>query len=279
MSFLSDILNWILSLFSGGGSAGKPIEIGAHVFMPLFYRNLRGGIDGTWNYLSKSDPEKLHLRKHLMENAQPGETPAITFILTPQAENGGLVDDKMLAVTDGMLDYLEAKCKELIEDGIAIFLCLYVDDKSPRWYEIEKHMAIWTRIHGRVGKYITGAILSIETNEKANNKAQIEGCINVMRAVMPGLAWYGTHLTWRSGGAYSWNTGNAPANASIILMETSNDPHRDVPPKFVIDEYYEVKNSNPGLRFVVHESNLNVGSQNQLAARAALRNAGAWGVG
>ena len=208
MNWITEIVDWFLSLF--GGSRIKAVTIGDHCYMPLFYRNLSGAIDATWNYLSKADGEKQHLRNHIQSNAQSGETPAICFCLTPQNINGGLVDNKMLAVTDGMLDYLESKCSELVKDGIAVFLCLYVDDSAPRWWEIERHTGVWKRIHERVGGYVTGYILSIEANEYANNANQLLGCINVMRAWMAGVAYYGIHLQWQANnGRYSWR-GNTP---------------------------------------------------------------------
>ena len=280
MSFLNAIIDWIMRLLF---DVIKPVKIGDHIFMPLFYKNLTGALDTTWNYMSKSDAEKQHLRNYIKANVKSGETKATCFCLTPQNINGGLIDDKTLTVTDGMLGYLESKCKELIEDGIAVFLCLYVDDSAPRWFAIESHKALWARIHGKVGKCVTGYILSIETNEYANSMSHIEGCINVMRSVMPGAAWYETHLQWvANNGKYIWNSiTNLPKNADLILAEYSWDPHKGdaVGLENFKNEYFTIQKANPTLKFVSHEYNLNVGSAVFEAQRAFLRAQGAWGIG
>lgn len=280
MNWLTGLWNWFLSLLGGGGNS--PVKIGDHCYMPLFYRNLTGAIDMTWNYLSKSDPEKLHLRNHIKANAASGETPAIAFCLTPQNINGRLVDDKMLAVTDGMLGYLTAKCKELVQDGIAVFPCLYVDDLVPRWWQIENHVGIWKRIHGRISKYVTGYILSIESNEYANNVEQLRGCIAVMRAAMPGVDYYGTHLQFRANnGRYQWQGGaSTPSNANIILVEYSWNPHKgDVAGVAGLHkEFAAIMAAEPVLKMVHHEFNVNFDSAIGKAQTEMLRERGAWGV-
>lgn len=280
MSWLTDIIEWLLSLFNGGGSSG-PVKIGDHVFMPLFYRNTGGNPDSTWGYLSKSDAEREHLRNTIKSDAESDETCAICFCLTPDNINGGLIGNSMAMVSEASLTVIEAHCKKLVESNIAVFICLYVDDPNgnmPRWWEIEKHLNIWIAVHNRIKSYVTGYILAIESNEKGN-QGSIQHCIQKMRDNLPGVDFYGTHLQWKSGGAYSWSGGNAPSNANIILMETRNDPHSDVSAGFVMGDYNEVKGSNPNLNFIVHEYNLNVDSSNFKATRAALRNSNAWGVG
>lgn len=281
MNFIMSIVNWILSLFNGGGSNG-PVRIGDHCYMPLFYRNLSSKVDATWNYLSKSDGEKQHLRKHIKDNAKSGETPAIVFCLTPQNINGGLLNNSMAAPTAGMLDYLEAKCRELVEDGIAVFLCLYVDDSIPRWWEIEKHKAIWTQIHARVCKYVTGCVLSIEANEYANNVGQLAGCITAMRAAMPKADYYGLHLQWlASNGKYSWRgISSVPASAGLVLAEYTHDPNKGnlINEATFRSQCRAIEAANPAVKIVHQEFNVDVLGAQGRRQTEILREEGVWGV-
>ena len=280
MSWLTDLFNWVLSWF-GGGRSIRPVEIGEHCYMPLFYRNLGGRIDMTWNYLSKSDPEKQHLRDHIKLNAANGETPATCFCLTPQNINGGVILDNM-SVTDGMLDYLEAKCKELVEDGIAVFLCLYVDDMAPRWWEIEKHTATWSRIYNRVRKYVTGYVLSIEANEYANNVGQLDGCIKVMRAFMPGADYYGLHLQWKaSNGHYAWRgISSVPTSANLVLAEYTHNPNNGnaISEDAFRRQCQAIQEANPGVNIVHYEFNVDSMGIRGKRLTEILREEGVWGV-
>jgi hypothetical protein len=282
MNWLTDLWNWFLSLLGGDPVVTRPIEIIGHCFMPLFLRDLAGRIVMTWNYLSMSDAEKQNVRRQIKSGAKSGETPAICFCLSPANINGGLLPDSMSGITDAALDVLEAKCKELVADGIAVFLCLYVDDALPRWMEIEKHRAIWTRIHGRIAKYVTGYILSIETNEYANNLGQIEGCLTVIQSAMPDVYFYGTHLQWTANnGRYQWRgISSVPKNANIILAEYSYDPHQGdaIGIETFKNQCLAIQNANPGVKIVHHEYNVNAGSAKMEAQRAFLREAGVWGV-
>lgn len=278
-TFWQAIIDFIRTIL---GCDSRPIEIGDHVFMPLFFRGLSGQINSTWNYLAMDDTEKRHLREYITANAKPGETPAICFCLTPSRISGGLIDDKMLAVTDGMLDYLEAKCKELLEDGIAIFFTLYVDDAAPRWWEIGMHQSVWKRVSERVGKYATGAILSIETNEHAAGVGQIDACIQIMRGLFPGRQHYGTHLQWlASNQKYQWRGGNTtPPSASVILVEYSWDPSRgdSVGVVGLEREYNAIMDAEDQARLAHHEYNLHAESGTAQKQREWLRNQNAWGV-
>ena len=49
----------------------------------------------TWNYLSKTDADKRAVRNYLIAHHASDETPAICFLLTPLAHNGGAVLDNM----------------------------------------------------------------------------------------------------------------------------------------------------------------------------------------
>jgi hypothetical protein len=278
MNWLTKIWNWVLSLFD---IKPGPVKIGDRCYMPLFPWDKTYGIMMTWDYLAWSDAKKKVCRDAIKAGATSSETPAITMCLTPAGCTGGMIDDKMTAITDTMLDLLEKKVVDLVKDGIAVFPCLYVDDATPRWFEIEKHQAIWKRVHGRIGRYVTGYILSIETNEQASNVGHLQGCINVMRECMPGADFYGTHLQWKSRGRYSWTGGSStPSNANIILVETPNNPHNGdaYGVAGVIRDYNEIKTACPALKFVMHEFNVNSNSGVGKAQTEALRNVGAWGA-
>jgi len=276
LDLLVQLFNWIFQIESG------PVKIGEHCYMPLFYRAQTGSVAMTWGYLSKPDYERAHLRKTIKDGAQSGETPAICFCLTPQNINAGVILDNM-TVSEEMLDYLEDRCKELVDDGVAVFPCLYVDDASPRWMEIEKHRPVWEKVHSRIGKYVTGYILSIETNEYANSAAHIDGCLTVMRSAMPGADFYGTHLQWKaSNGRYQWASAiGIPASANLILVEFSFDPHKGdlLGLQAVKNEFYDIQRCNPGLRWVAHEYNTDAGSVTCEAQKEFLRQQKIWGTG
>ena len=79
---------WILSLFGG---EPKAIKIkGKTLCVPLFYPRQGGGVDGTWNYLSKSPAPQKYCREQVKAVAVRGEQPAITFLLAPSNEAGNI---------------------------------------------------------------------------------------------------------------------------------------------------------------------------------------------
>lgn len=281
MSKIIEFLELLWNLIFGGGKL-KRVSIKERCFMPLFCVKANGGPQGTWEYLSLSDNERAYLRDYLKRDAASGETPAITFCLTPSNVNGGLISNAMINVSEESLNILLARCEDLVRDGIAVFPCLYCDDPSgnmPRWWEMEKHLAVWKAVHAKIGTLVTGYILSIESSEKGNI-GTVQHYIQKIRDNMPGVDYYGTHLQWKTRNTpYVWNGSNTPANADIILVETPNDPNVDVPVNVVMSCYNEIKNANPNLHFVMHEYNLHVGSGNVVQARAELRRVGAWGVG
>ena len=225
MSIFEAIWNWIKSIFHGSDS---PIKIGDHCYMPLFPRRADGGLEMTWNYLSWPTTMQAEIRSWIKSHKASNETPAITFCLTPRNINGGLIENDMNGLTPEKLNVLEDRCKELVKAGIAIFPCLYVDDSEPRWWQIKKHVIAWQTIHGKIGKYVTGYILSIESNEKAKSVGQLNDCINTMMVNMPGVDFYGTHLQWTANnGRYSWKGGASTPNiANIIFVEYSWDPNK-----------------------------------------------------
>jgi hypothetical protein len=262
------------------------VNLGDRVFMPLFLIDQDGDIASTWNYLAQSDAARKHLRAYLKANAAKGETPAITFLLTPRNCNNGLVEDDMAAVSDSGLNMLRSRCEELAADGIAIFPCLYNDDPEkdmPKWWEISQHVGIWKKVHEKIGDLVNGWLLAIENNERAASRQDIEARLSVMHGCLPGADYYGTHLQWRSdNGKYCWaNSAGTPANLNLILVENSWDPHHGDAAgldKFKT-EIRAILGQAAGLKLVGHEYNLNANSNIALQQRAHLRETSIWGVG
>ncbi len=276
INIIRRVVTWLLLQFG----LARPIRIKERCFMPLFIRMPAGHVVATWDYLALSRRSQECVREYIVAAAQPDETPAITFCLTPHHVTGGLIPDDMTGIDDDQLARLDKACFDLIAAGIAVFPCLYVDDHAPRWFEIGTHGAAWGQLRSTLQRYATGYILSIETNERAISGAHIDACVDGMRRFFPGAEFYGTHLQYRAEGRYSWNVATTPAVCNLILMETSNNPHKDVAPAAVMREWQEVTRAIPGaVKIVCHEYNLNVDSENHSATRAALRAAGAWGVG
>jgi hypothetical protein len=288
MNWLADIfksiINFITELIGiGPVIEPTPIKIGSRCYMPLFTRKANGAVSGTWEYLALPDPDKKAIRAYLKTNAKSGETPAITFCLTPSNVSGGFLPNSMAGVDAAQLDRLENECKTLIKDGVAIFLCLYVDASAPWWMQIEAHKGIWSQVHGRTCKYASGVILSIETNEQAANLGHIEGCINVMRSAMPGLDYYGTHLQWHGAGkGYAWTGSNGtPRNVNIILAEYDLDLAKAdaIGVQVFKNQFGAIRAACGGVKWVSHEYNLNAGSSVNRACEQYQRDNGVWGIG
>ena len=299
----------MVGLFLTAGCITEPsaIKIDKPISMPLFYDN--GGVrlaskanensymqcryfsnikasslDGTWNYLSKSEAGRKKCREQIKAVTKSSEIPAITFLLSRNGESGPL--GGFPNVTDDQINQAKELIKELVEDGIAVFPCLYVDDPSgsiPRWTEIEKHASTWARVHNGIGRYVTGYVLSIESNELANNVEQLRGCINVIRVYMSGVDYYGTHMMFgNSSGRYSWTGGSStPSNADFILLEAPWHPNQgDAQGLTGIQNLYNnVKPKVGGLRVIWHEYNLNPPGPINLQQRDWLKTKDEWGVG
>jgi hypothetical protein len=286
--FIQSVIDWIRRLF-GWEPDPKAVHIedGQRLFMPLFHTKLNGSANGTWNYLSLPPEEQANVRAYIKRTALPHETPAITFLLTPENCNGGVIKDKDTVLTDKGLAYLSDRCEELCADGIAVIPTLYCDDPSgdmPRWTQIERHKLVWQTISEAVGKYLSGVMLAIENNELATSTHHMGDCITVMRECFPGLQAYGTHLQWRGGGlnSYRWlgNT-STPANVDCILVETTWHPSRgdSVGVGGLSRELTDIVRACAGKKIAVTEYNLNVGSAVELAQREYLRGQKLWGVG
>ena len=253
-------------------------------FSKLKGSNLKASnLDSTWCYLNKSEAGKKKCREQIKAVTKSGEIPAITFLIAVGDCGGPL--GGFPNVTDDQINQAKEMIKVLVKEGIAVFPCLYVDDPSgscPRWPDIEKHMTIWTRIHNGIGRYVTGYVLSIESNELANNAEQLRGCINVIRVAMPGVDYYGTHMAFGSSGRYSWTGGSStPSNADFILLEAPWHPNQGDAQglRGIQNLYNNVKPRVGGLRLIWHEYNLNPSGNIIIQQREWLKTKGEWGVG
>jgi len=243
-----------------------------------------GNVDGTWNYLNKSEAGRKKCRNEIKATCKDGEIPAISFLISTDGCGGPL--SGFPNVTDEQISQAKALIKELVQEEIAVFPCLYVDDPygaMPKWWEIEKHMTSWSRINSQIGRYVTGYVLSIESNEKANNKGHLEGCINAMKAYMPGAYFYGTHMMFgNTSGRYSWTGGSStPSNADFILLEAPWHPAQGDGQglRGIQNLYNNVKPKVGTLRLIWHEYNLNPNGTINKQQRDWLKTKGEWGVG
>lgn len=256
------------------------VDASGKLFMPLFY-NGATGLRSTWNYLSQSDEDRKAFRDYVKLNAASGETPAICFLLTPFDEGGAILSNDMI-VNGGMLKKAVVKIKELVKDGIAVFACNYTDDANPRWWMISSHVPAWRTVHDAIGRYVSGYCLSIETNEHANNKNHIEGCIEVMRSVMPGAQHYTTHLQWKSdNGKFCWRgESSRPQNITCLLVENSWQPQRGDTANVggLEREFNEIERADGRIKKIWHEFNINP-AQIMQKQRDLLRSKNPFGVG
>lgn len=257
----------------------RPVDVRGRLFVPLFYRDTRGKLDSTWGYLSKPYTEQAHFRDWLLRSAAPGETPAITFLLTPNREGGNLWARFPGELSASAVSAAKVAIEELVRDGIAVIPCVYVDDPSgdmPRWWDIGQHVDGLATLHAAIGGLVSGYIVSIEQNERARSKAQIEDTIDKLRRYMPGRQVYGTHLQHRGAGAgYQWIVGNdTPRNADIIVAEASWNPDRgdSVGVEGIRRQIDMLRAGGIELgKVVLQEYNLNPGSPVAEQQRAALR--------
>lgn len=281
MNFLQTFWRWLMDLL---GVEPRAIHVSGRVFMPLFYVNLSGRVDSTWDYLSKSFGEQKHCRAEIKRLAKPGEQAAIVFLLTPPDE-AGLIFSPFPVLNDGNVKTAIAAIKALLKDDIAVFACLYADDRAPWWYNIYSHIeaGAWGRLHEKIGRYVTGYILSIETNEKAENVGQIERAIVSMKNAMPGAQFYGTHLQWKGKSEisnYRWQSQATTPNCDLILWEGSWDPHDgDAIGVDGLQREYRDVYSHIFVRLLWNEYNFNPAGETNRKQREYLREQKAWGVG
>jgi len=279
------IVSFIKALF-GIETEPKAIQCKEHVCMPLFYVGENGKPEGTWNYFSKTAAERAHCRAQIKATAVDGETPAICFCLTP-SDISGNIWSAFPVINQPNLDTVKEIIVETIEDGIACFPCLYVDDPfgaMPRWWEISLHTAAWRAVNDNLGDLFSGVVLSIETNERASSVGHMSGCIKVMISCFPDLQFYATHLQWMGRGksGYVWKGGaSTPKEINLLLVENSWDPHRGDAAGIggMSREYAAIKNATGDIKKIWHEYNLNPGGAICQEQREYLRSEDEFGVG
>ena len=283
MNILKAILSWILGLFGGEPKAIK--VSGKLLFMPLFMPDSDGKTLSTWPYLSMPYGQQKRVRGRIKGMAKFVEQPAIALLLNPNNEAGHIWNEFPNVHKENLATAAQA-LRELVEDGIAVFATLYNDDPSgsmPRWWEIEKYPAAWSEINKAIGSYVTGYILSIETNERCESVGQLQHCIYLMSIAMPGVELYGTHLQWKAAGAgYRWcDKGSTPYNAQIILAENSWQPQRGDAAGLagVQREYGEIARAVDMGKVVMHEYGLNMSGKVFQTQRDWLRDQNVKGIG
>jgi hypothetical protein len=291
ITIIAGIVLWILRKIGipvpvPGGA--KAVDIKGKLFSPCFLRDADNDVVGCWEYLSREPKHQAAYRAWLKSHAVKGETPALAICLSPSDVAGGIwrrfpdeFDEARLAAA---IEALKALCAA----GIAVLATLYVDDPSgpERWWEIREHQSGWTRLHERIGKYVSAYLLSIETNERTwhHDRGRIEAAIDTMRAAMPGAQAYGTHLQFL-GGTYRWDAAVwTPRNADLVLVEAPWDPHQgDAKGTGGIRDMMD-RMGAAGLvgqygRLIMQEYNLNAGGRIEAEQRAYLRGCGLKGVG
>lgn len=275
---------WLLERIGIRPSDPRAVRLGGRLFMPLFYLDLRNKIASTWNYLAKELTEQQHCRARIKALCANGETPAITFLVTT-GEGGNLWLSFPGVLNEPAVDAAASAMRELCADGIAVIPCLYVDDPSgsmPRWWEIASHRDGLKQLHERIGRYVSGYLVSIEQNERARDVYQIEDAIEAMQSAMPGAQVYGTHLQWTGGGSYRWQGGRStPANAGIIVAEASWQPQQgDSRGVDGVRRDIDAMAGNVDMSKIVYqEFNINPTSETNAKQREFLRSRAMWGQG
>jgi len=261
------------------------VKIKGRICMPLFYPIDSGGFGHTWNYLSMSENERAACRWWIKHFTAKGETPAITFLLSPPQEAGNIFVPWPVVNKPNLDRAVKIIKEELVAEGIAPFACPYTDDKPPWWYDIGKVSGSWAEVHSAIGKHINGYILSIEADEQTRLVESLDDCIYEMRQIMPGVDYYGVHLHWHSKSkvsSYIWKGGTStPVEANLILAETSGHPKDG--DKVSIDklraEARAILAGNPNVKICLHEYNKKANGATANAQRDMLRQLGFWGVG
>lgn len=243
-----------------------------------------GTVDTTWVYLQKNANQRKECRDKVKATCRSGEQPAMTFLISTKDCAGPL--SGFPNVTDAQIEEAKVMIREVVEDGIAVFCCLYVDDPSgsmPNWTKIEQHKAVWTKINNGIGRYVTAYVLSIESNELASDATHLKNCINVMKAAMPGAYYYGTHMAFHGTGRYVWVGGpTTPSSADFILLEAPWHPNQGNAQGMngIKELYNSVKPRVGGLRLIWHEYNLDPDGNMNKQQRDWLKDKKIeWGVG
>lgn len=269
MSWLWELIRQIIAWLTGEVEA---VKLAKRACMPLFYTDLNGKLAATWDYTAKSEAERKHCREYIRNLTTDDEQPAILFLICN-------VSPEVIADA----------ARECCEDEIAVFGTLYVDDpdsarpKLPRWWEIEDHVETWKAVHKKAGKYFTGLILSIETNEQAESATHIAGCISVMRDVFPGAQYYGTHLEFNGASqasSYRWTGGDStPSNVNVIIVELCDPAKGDAIGLNGIKNIYNKLAAAEKKPFAAQEYSLHPGGMIYIQQHEWLRSQKPWGAG
>lgn len=284
LTFIAGVVLWLLRKAHIIPDTPQAVDVRGRLFMPLFIRHPDTKVTGSWEYLSRNAARQKEIRDYIKCNAVSGETPAIALCLSPNDIAGGIWLQFPDRLDETRLPWLVERLEELCRDKIAVFATLYVDDAAPRWTDLAQHTEGWSRLWEHIRPCVSGCLVSIEQNEKARTRQQIEATIESMKAVMPGAQLYGTHLQFHGAGAgYCWRGGGeTPRNADIILMEASWNP--DAGDRMGVQgvQSQHVMMMDSGIvreRVVWHEYNLNAGGSIESEQRAYLRGCGLKGVG
>lgn len=281
------IKRWVMELL---GIEPSAVKLGDRVFAPLAYVSPTDGMAMTWDYLNKSKSDQKYCREMILNMAQKDETPAIVFLLSPGYEAGSAFDH-FPNINEANLAIVVEAIRECAWDGIAALGCWFTDDKPANpvtregwFYQIENYQGVLQYVHARIGRYISGYCLSIESNEQCKTVSALQHYIHLMKKYM-GNKPCGTHLQWQSKGAdgYVWNSdASTPQNADFILAEFSWHPNQgDKHGVEGIDREQPLIQAACGknIKLLYHEYNLNPIGKLMTAQRKKLRKTGAWGVG
>jgi len=205
-----------------------------------------------------SDSEISYIKNYILTYCPTGYQPSITFLLSPPDEAGNITDNNISNINNINLKKVINKIAYFGVNNIASIPCLYTDDKDPDWRSINNHINNWKIIHNYMKNYISGYLLSIETNEKANNINNIRNAFNIMKNNLSGVELYSTHLQYKSSGI-DWNKeSDLFSELNIIFVENSWSPTdaKDIDINKFSNEIEEIAKNNPNKKMIFIEYNV-----------------------
>ena len=236
MSWLQDAWDWIVDHIpfigsSGIGSSVERIEITKMVYAPLFYpkRGVTtckavGDVDGTWDWLKKSDEDRAWAIAWIKAHAPAGTQPMVTFLLSSSGNDGGIMGGGT-SINDSALSAARDVCVATIKEGVALAGTLYCDDADPRWRDIAKHATAWQTVNEKLGNLLSVALLSIESDEKEDdvNAKNISAGVAKVKEYFPDVPLKGTHMQFHkrsASGTYAWiGWVTNPTGCDVMFME------------------------------------------------------------
>ncbi len=271
MNILEKLIVYLLKCLFG---IYKPIKIGNNkIYCPLFY-NYNGRLEATWDILNKDKQEIKFVSEYIKSGCPKGFQPSITFLLSPADEAGNITDKNLVMINNDNLNKAIEKIQYFLDNGIAIFPCLYTDDKSPDWRDIGKHINIWKTIHNKIKDYVSGYLLSIESNERFRNINILKDCLITMKSHLTDVEIYTTHLQYNSTD-YRWLTENQLFNElEYIFVETSWQPTQgnNIDINRFSAEIDNMINNNKSKKLVIMEYNTDLYSEKAKQQRMYLIN-------